>query len=526
MQKNQDAVASKGAAIPSENVNTVAVAGGSTTTVKKQQQDTAAATVKRQQRDTVPDHESVTEKLPRFRDRLQIIHDSDIETDEKVGDNENEECGNNGDNMNDEGCDKNVNKNDEGSDKNVNENDKGGDKVSDENKKESEKMDVVYIEGNEDNGHKENALCGEEDDSNTEHDEEDDSNEDVEESSNDDDPSYVDGSNENSDEEKNSPSIDYIPTNQSTAAPPPQSTLVEGGTVVGLPNSSSGLHQINVYDPSIDPLLGIGDINDEALQNQDHHMRGMNHVHQIDVNQPFYTLDHLPNDGNAAPPNNSIAINEHMANVCHSESALGVTQFGSDTNESAHAVAHDAACYCHKLNDINDNITGIFTLIQNELESLQNICKMQMFLERMVEKLSEKQDRMMEMLVGGTATAGVCLAGGGGGNAVAVGGTTVPTRGATLTHPNLIQLNTAIERLPEPVDVNQRKFHRAFVSKYKDLLMYYQVKNHSNVLLREDKVLDEFVKNQKTNLRLELEGKGPLAKDARYKPFLRSVRIQ
>jgi hypothetical protein len=51
------------------------------------------------------------------------------------------------------------------------------------------------------------------------------------------------------------------------------------------------------------------------------------------------------------------------------------------------------------------------------------------------------------------------------------------------------------------------------------------VKNHSNVLLREDKVLHEFVKNQKTNLRLELEGKGPLAKDARYKPFLRYLGI-
>jgi len=537
VQKDQDVVANDGGAIPSENVNTVAVAGGSTTSAKKRLQDTAAANAKkrlqdtaaanakRQQRVTVPDHESVTEKLPRFRDRERIIHDSDIETDEKVGDNEKDECGNNDDNVNDEGRDKNANKNDEGSEKNVNENDKGGDKVSDENQDESMKTDDVNIEGNEFNDRKEKALCDEEDDSNAEHDEEDDSNEDVEESCNDDDPSYVDESNENSDEENNSPSIDCLPTNQSTAAPPPQSTLVEGSTVAGLPNSSSDVHQINVYDPSIDLLLGVGDINDEALQNQDHHIGAMNHVHQIDVYQPFYALDHPPINGNAAPPNTSIATNEHMANVYHSESALGVTQFGSGTNESAHAVAHDAAWYCHKLNDINDNITGIFTLIQNELESLQNICKMQMFLERMVEKLSEKQDRMMEMLLGGTATAGVCLAGGGGGNAVAVGGTTVPTRGATLTHPNLIQLNTAIERLPEPVDVNQRKFHRAFVSKYKDLLMYYQVKNHSNVLLREDKVLHEFVKNQKTNLRLELEGKGPLAKDARYKPFLRYLGI-
>jgi hypothetical protein len=361
VQKDQDVVANEGGAIPSANVNTVAVAGGSTTTAKKRLQDTAAANAKRQQRVTVPDHESVTEKLPRFRDRECIIHDSDIETDEKVGDNEKDECGNNDDNMNDEGRDNNVNTNDEGSEKNVNVNDKGGDKVSDENQDESMKTDDVNIEGNKDNDRKENALCDEEDDSstehdeeddsNTEHDEEDDSNEDVEESCNDDDPSYLDESNENSDEENNSPSIDCLPTNQSTAAPPPQSTLVEGSTVAGLPNSSSDIHQINVYDPSIDLLLGIEDINDEALQNQDHHIGAMNHVHQIDVNQPFYTLDHLPNNGNAAPPNTSIAINEHMANVHHSESALGVTQFGSGTNESAHAVAHDAAWYCHKLNE-------------------------------------------------------------------------------------------------------------------------------------------------------------------------------
>jgi hypothetical protein len=137
VQKDQDVEAHEGGAIPSENVNTVEVAGGSTTTAKKRLQGTAAANAKRQQRDTVPDHESVTEKLPRFRDRERIIHDSVIETDEKVGDNEKDECGTNDDNMNDEGRDKNVNKNDEGSDKYVNENDKGGDKVSDENQDEA-----------------------------------------------------------------------------------------------------------------------------------------------------------------------------------------------------------------------------------------------------------------------------------------------------------------------------------------------------------------------------------------------------
>jgi len=166
VQKDQDVVANDGGAIPSENVNTVAVAGGSTTSAKKRLQDTAAANAKkrlqdtaaanakRQQCVTVPDHESVTEKLPRFRDRERIIHDSDIETDEKVGDNEKDECGNNDDNVNDEGRDKNANKNDEGSEKNVNENDKGGDKVSDENQDESMKTDDVNIEGNEFNDRK------------------------------------------------------------------------------------------------------------------------------------------------------------------------------------------------------------------------------------------------------------------------------------------------------------------------------------------------------------------------------------
>jgi hypothetical protein len=70
---------------------------------------------------------------------------------------------------------------------------------------------------------------------------------------------------------------------------------------------------------------------------------------------------------------------------------------------------------------------------------------------------------------------------------------------------NLIKLLDTIENLEVLNYKNQKKFQNTFVTKFKGLLFYYQ-SNISMVHKGGDQVLYEFIKNQKTNLRLETEG--------------------
>ncbi len=71
------------------------------------------------------------------------------------------------------------------------------------------------------------------------------------------------------------------------------------------------------------------------------------------------------------------------------------------------------------------------------------------------------------------------------------------------------------------------KFHNTFRQKYNELLLYYQKHNNSKIRnTPENKVLYEFVKNQKTNLRMyQQNNNGPFAKDPRYIKFLKYLGI-
>jgi hypothetical protein len=152
------------------------------------------------------------------------------------------------------------------------------------------------------------------------------------------------------------------------------------------------------------------------------------------------------------------------------------------------------------------------------MTALDNQLKMFLHLERMVEKIAAKVDALFELV--------------GSANAVESAGPNYQSsshkgyqgKAMQLTNPNLIKLYDRVVRM-EVTGRERNKFHNAFIHKYRLLLLFYQKHGHPLVNMKDDKTLYEFVKNQKTNLRLYQDGQGPYAKEPRYVKYVQLLGI-
>jgi hypothetical protein len=144
--------------------------------------------------------------------------------------------------------------------------------------------------------------------------------------------------------------------------------------------------------------------------------------------------------------------------------------------------------------------------------TLENVFKMVTHVEVMTDKFSRKMDQLLDKLGGSDAGDGA--------------GIVKSSTGDVLTHPDLMNLRDRLAALEIADDRSLKKFHNAFVQKYTELLLHYQKHGNCKVNQAENKVLYEFVKNQKTNLRNYWENsEGPFAKDSRYVKFLKYLGV-
>jgi hypothetical protein len=156
------------------------------------------------------------------------------------------------------------------------------------------------------------------------------------------------------------------------------------------------------------------------------------------------------------------------------------------------------------------NVTYAFNQIDTLLDKHY---KMSFHMEAMLDKLAKQVDRIYEIVAGEDAAES--------------GGGLAGWKAKKLTHPDLIKLRDELNALDLPQDRNRVKFHNTFSEKYNHLLLYYQKHNNSKVHnTPENKVLYDFVKNQKTNLRMyQQNNDGPFAKDTRYIKFLKYLGV-
>jgi hypothetical protein len=135
-------------------------------------------------------------------------------------------------------------------------------------------------------------------------------------------------------------------------------------------------------------------------------------------------------------------------------------------------------------------------------------------MERVVEKMEIKVDMLFELM--GPDNAGP--------NSPSSSLRGNKGKAIKLSHPDLIKLYHKVVGM-EVTGREMTKFHNSFVHKYRLLLLFYQKHNHHKVNMKDDKILYEFIKNQKTNLRLYAEGQGPFAKEPRYIKLLQYLGI-
>jgi hypothetical protein len=133
------------------------------------------------------------------------------------------------------------------------------------------------------------------------------------------------------------------------------------------------------------------------------------------------------------------------------------------------------------------------------MAALNNQLKMFLHVERMVEKMAAKVNALFELV--GSANAFESA----GPNSQSSSPKGYKGKAIKLTDPNLIKLYDRVVRM-EVTGRERNKFHNAFVHKYRLLLLFYQKHGNPKVNMKDDKTLYEFVKNQKTNLRLYQEG--------------------
>jgi len=173
-----------------------------------------------------------------------------------------------------------------------------------------------------------------------------------------------------------------------------------------------------------------------------------------------------------------------------------------------------------KFHDLTRHLQVLF-------ERTDQVYRMQVSLERQLERLHEKVDGLLgkqssSNVVGGTSAVSVS-----GQSAVAGPVPKLPLRAEKLVNPNLIQLWNSVSALPRPEIQSHRKYHNRFKKQYKELLLYYQARGTSVVDEVEDKELYAWVKNQYTNLRrAEQNNEGPLAKNPMYKIYLAYLGIK
>jgi urease gamma subunit len=166
---------------------------------------------------------------------------------------------------------------------------------------------------------------------------------------------------------------------------------------------------------------------------------------------------------------------------------------------------------------INQQTKQLFALsecMNKSNELMDKSTKMAIHMDIVVDKLFKMVEQIFKVVADGDAvdTAGAC---------------SLTRKVEMLSHPDLIKLRDSLEALGLPDDQNLRKFHNAFVKEYNQLLLYYQKHNTSKISSTpEHKVLYEFVKNQKTNLRnYKQNNDGPFAKDPKYIKFLKYLGV-
>jgi len=152
------------------------------------------------------------------------------------------------------------------------------------------------------------------------------------------------------------------------------------------------------------------------------------------------------------------------------------------------------------------------------MAALNNQLKMFLHVERMVEKMAAKVDALFELVGSANAVESA------GPNSQSSSPKGYQGKAMQLTNPNLIKLYDKVVRM-EVSGRERNKFHNSFVHKYRLLLLFYQKHGHPKVNQKDDKTLYDFVKNQKTNLRLYQDGQGPYAKEPRYIKLLQLLGI-